>query len=52
MDQQICDGLQAQLPSALFDAHAHLWRTADLGQPGHGTVGGRAGWGRRSRLAG
>ncbi len=33
MDQQIADGLQAQLPTALFDAHAHLWRTADMAQP-------------------
>ena len=33
LDKQIAAQLQAQLPSALFDAHAHLWRTADMAQP-------------------
>ncbi len=33
LDQQIADGLQARLPPAMCDAHAHLWRKADLKEP-------------------
>jgi len=33
LDQRIADELQARLPDELFDAHAHLYRQADLTQP-------------------
>jgi len=32
-DQRLVEELQSQLPSRVFDAHAHLYRVADLGAP-------------------
>lgn len=36
LDDRLAGGLQAQLPSAVFDAHVHLWRAADLVPPATG----------------
>ena len=36
LDQPIAAELQAQLPPALFDVHAHVWRTADMAPPAIG----------------
>lgn len=33
LDQRIAAELQARLPGEMFDAHAHLWRTANMAQP-------------------
>ena len=33
LDQQVAAGLTAQLPPAMFDVHAHMWRISDMGQP-------------------
>lgn len=36
LEERLAAELQGQLPPALFDAHAHLWRTADLTSPATG----------------
>ncbi len=33
LDQQAASTVQMDLPAEVFDAHAHLYRSADLGQP-------------------